>query len=172
MTDKYRQAASMIVLRPNQSAGSAESAEPYELLLLHKPRRNDAWQLPQGGLEQGENVEQAALRELEEEAGLTGCTVIGQSAKVYCYNFPSSFRRFRPDDICGQQIGYIFALAPDHARIRVDEKEIDGHVWITPSRLPEFVERREYLQLMKELVEEALALLPAGPGHGSPQAAV
>lgn len=34
-------------------------------------RNYDAWQMPQGGVDPGEDPEQAALRELEEETGIT-----------------------------------------------------------------------------------------------------
>lgn len=34
-------------------------------------RNYDAWQMPQGGVEKGEDPAQAALRELEEETGIT-----------------------------------------------------------------------------------------------------
>ncbi len=61
MPDVYRSAASLIVLRPRRGG----SGDP-QMLLLHKPRKRDAWQLPQGGCEEGETIEQAALRELME----------------------------------------------------------------------------------------------------------
>lgn len=144
----YRLAASILVLRI--------SGEGYQFLLLHKPRRNDAWQLPQGGVEPGETVEQAALRELQEEANVTDCVVIGKSEKVYSYNFPESFRRFRPDNVCGQKIQYVFALLDPLKRVRVDGKEIDAHVWITLDQLKDFVERKEYLELVNDLYQEAV----------------
>lgn len=34
-------------------------------------RNYDAWQMPQGGVERGEDPQEAALRELEEETGIT-----------------------------------------------------------------------------------------------------
>ena len=52
MEDCYRQAASLLVLRPAATAKAG-----YELLLLHKPRKRDVWQLPQGGKEEGETAE-------------------------------------------------------------------------------------------------------------------
>jgi 8-oxo-dGTP diphosphatase len=39
------------------------------VLLVHRPRYDD-WSLPKGKLDPGESFEQAALREVEEEAGL------------------------------------------------------------------------------------------------------
>ncbi len=153
MSDVYRSAASILVLRP-----AADGASP-ELLLLHKPRKNDAWQLPQGGVEAGENAEQAALRELFEEAGIRDCRVIGKSEKVYCYDFPESYRRFRPDNVCGQRIEYVFAAVPPDVQVRVDDKEVNAHTWITIEVLDQYIERKEYRQLVKELYEEAVGLL-------------
>jgi putative (di)nucleoside polyphosphate hydrolase len=149
--DRYRSAASLIVLR---AIGGG-----YQLLLLHKPRKKDSWQLPQGGVEEGETIEQAALRELQEEAGLSDCQVLGHSKKVYQYDFPPSFRRFRPDNVCGQRIEYIFTLAKPNAQVKVDEKEINDYKWIGIEDLTKYVRREEYLTLVRELYEEALGIL-------------
>ncbi len=40
-----------------------------EVALVHRPRYDD-WSFPKGKLDQGENWEEAALREVEEEVGL------------------------------------------------------------------------------------------------------
>lgn len=37
--------------------------------------RNDKWDLPKGKIETGESIEQGALREVEEETGVTGLTI-------------------------------------------------------------------------------------------------
>jgi len=42
-----------------------------EYALIHRPRYDD-WSLPKGKLDPGEDFETAALREVEEEIGLTG----------------------------------------------------------------------------------------------------
>lgn len=132
------------------------------MLLLHKPRKRDAWQLPQGGVEAGEDVTQAALRELTEEAGLTGCTVIGTSERVYQYDFPASYRRFRPDNVKGQRIAYVLALAPAHAAVTVDGKEVDGYAWVDGDYLPKYIKRRQYLDIVKGLNQEALHMQSKG----------
>lgn len=41
----------------------------WEVALVHRPRDGD-WSLPKGKVEPGESVEEAALREVEEETGL------------------------------------------------------------------------------------------------------
>ena len=47
-----------------------EAGEGQEVALVHRPRYDD-WSLPKGKLEQGESFEDAALREIEEETGLS-----------------------------------------------------------------------------------------------------
>jgi 8-oxo-dGTP diphosphatase len=42
-----------------------------KVLVVHRPRYDD-WSLPKGKLENGESWEDAALREVEEETGVTG----------------------------------------------------------------------------------------------------
>lgn len=150
MKEMYRQCASIVVFR--------RGAQGTEVLLLRKPRKNDAWQLPQGGVESGEDIAEAALRELREEAGITA-RLLGRSERVYQYDFPPSYRRFRPDNVRGQRIGFVFAEAENNARITVDEKEINGFVWVQESDLPRYIKRREYREMIDTLVAEGSALL-------------
>ncbi len=152
----YRLAASVLVFRRMPDGGT-------EFLLLHKPRKNDAWQLPQGGVEAGETLTQAAMRELREEASIDGCALLGESATFYQYDFPQSFRDFRPDNVRGQKIGFVFALAPEGAVVTVDGKEVDNHVWIGLPRLGDYIRRAEYRRLVEQLYAEALPLLEKHP---------
>jgi 8-oxo-dGTP diphosphatase len=45
------------------------AGDESEVLVVHRPRYDD-WSLPKGKLDEGEDFEQAALREVEEETGL------------------------------------------------------------------------------------------------------
>ena len=151
MNDCYRACASLLVLRPRGKDGT------WEMLLLRKPRKRDAWQLPQGGVEAGENTESAALRELKEEAGISA-TIISVSKRCYQYDFPASFRRFRPDHVCGQCIRFAFAVPDPGQEIQVDGKEIDAYKWVLPHEVSRYIKRRAYLQIVQQLVEEAKKL--------------
>ncbi len=48
----------------------------------------DAWQMPQGGVDEGEAPRAAALREMKEEIGTADAEFIGESADWLCYDLP------------------------------------------------------------------------------------
>lgn len=45
--------------------------------------RNGKWDLPKGGIEKGESIEETAIREVEEETGVTGLKITGKLQKTY-----------------------------------------------------------------------------------------
>jgi putative (di)nucleoside polyphosphate hydrolase len=46
------------------------------------------WQMPQGGIDEGEDVRAAALRELEEETGVTSAKFIEEAPDWFTYDLP------------------------------------------------------------------------------------
>lgn len=48
----------------------------------------DAWQMPQGGIDEGEAPRAAALRELEEEIGTGNAIVLAESRDWHAYDLP------------------------------------------------------------------------------------
>jgi 8-oxo-dGTP diphosphatase len=86
-----------------------------EVLVVHRPRYDD-WSLPKGKLERGESWEEAALREVLEETGLT-CRILGPEAFVTRYRDrkgrPKEVRYFRMERAEGD-----FAANDEVDRIR------------------------------------------------------
>lgn len=151
---QYRQAVSALVLKPAGVCSPDGCSTVYSLLLVHKPRRNDCWQLPQGGVEEGESIEQAVLRELKEETGLVFSAVDSVSTQSYCYDFPPGFvQRFHPIND-GQRLCFVVIKTDDSAIVTVDNDEIDGFAWILPEQLPKYIERTEYREVIERVMGE------------------
>ena len=54
---------------------------------------SDAWQMPQGGIDKGEEPRRAALRELREETGTDKAEILAESADWLTYDLPEELRR-------------------------------------------------------------------------------
>ena len=71
MTDKNVIEKEKKKLRPNVAAIILSSKYPAkcEIFIASRTDIPNAWQFPQGGIDEGENTKEALLRELEEEIG-------------------------------------------------------------------------------------------------------
>ena len=63
-----------------KAAGGLVYNNKNQLLMIF---RNGKWDLPKGKLEVGETIEQCAIREVEEECGISGLIIIQQLQETY-----------------------------------------------------------------------------------------
>lgn len=106
-------------------------------LLWAKRVGQDAWQFPQGGIQRGEEPEQAMYRELQEELGLLAkhVSLLGQTQGWLRYRLPQHYIRRRKGRVCIGQKQKWFALrfTGEDALVRFDGApvpEFDGWRWV------------------------------------------
>ena len=63
-----------------KAAGGLVRNDKGETLFIF---RNRKWDLPKGGIEKGEGRREAAIREVEEETGVKGLSIVGKLEKTY-----------------------------------------------------------------------------------------
>ena len=144
----HRLCASMIILC---HGGRGELL----VLIVHKPRRRDAWQIPQGGVEPGESLLEAGKRELEEETGIRLRGEILQTSFLYEYDYPAEFLKKEKPLYEGQRIEFLATLLPENAQVHIDRNELDGFKWVSPKNLRKFIKREDYRKIVEGAIEWA-----------------
>jgi 8-oxo-dGTP pyrophosphatase MutT (NUDIX family) len=93
--------------------------------------RNGKWDLPKGGTEKGEDIEQTSMREVEEETGVNGLKIIKKLQKTY--------HIFKRNGVYKLKITHWFEMQTDFEGIpegQIDEG-IDKVEWKNPTQIQE-----------------------------------
>ncbi|MGZ8421242.1 MAG: RNA pyrophosphohydrolase [Allosphingosinicella sp.] len=152
MTDKaalpYRPAAGVMLINRE---GKVFVAQRLDSSL-------EAWQMPQGGLDEGEDPEAGAYRELEEETG------IGRDKVELVARCPVELNYDLPDDLVGKlwkgkwrgqrQHWFLcrFLGTDDDVDIETADPEFRAWKWAEPADLPAMI-----VPFKKKLYEQVLA---------------
>lgn len=116
-----------------------------------------AWQMPQGGIDEGEDPQAAALRELREEIGTDKAVIVAEHPRWLRYDLPSDLRgRIWGGRYLGQTQKW-FALRFQGADSDIDlnahAAEFDTWRWIDIDDLPRLIvdfKRPVYEQVVAE----------------------
>jgi putative (di)nucleoside polyphosphate hydrolase len=106
-------------------------------------RQGYEWQMPQGGIDVGEDPYQAALRELREETNVSSTTFLAESPEWYCYDLPGdASKKFSKGRFRGQRQKW-FALRFDGHESEIDiggyKPEFDAWRWEDIGRLADLI---------------------------------
>jgi putative (di)nucleoside polyphosphate hydrolase len=129
------------------------------------------WQMPQGGIDDGEDPLEAAKRELYEESGISSIRLVAEATRWIKYDLPPhlvgiAFKgRYR-----GQiQKWFAFRFEGDESEVRINpppgghEAEFDGWAWKDMDELPDMIvpfKRPVYEQVVAEF--RHLGAVPQG----------
>lgn len=121
------------------------------------------WQMPQGGINEDEEIEAAALRELFEETGIVSVEILGRTADWLLYDLPLELQgkawggRYKGQ----RQMWFAVRFTGNDSEVNIDppagenhEKEFDDWQWMPVDQLTQRVvpfKRGVYSQVVKEL---------------------
>jgi putative (di)nucleoside polyphosphate hydrolase len=119
------------------------------------------WQMPQGGLDEGEEPEAGARRELAEETGVTSARFVARTREWLTYDLPDELIGIAWEGRYRGQKQLWFAARFDGSESEIDlgprdghDQEFDAWQWVTLTELPTLVvpfKRQVYLRVIEEL---------------------
>jgi putative (di)nucleoside polyphosphate hydrolase len=123
---------------------------------------DEAWQMPQGGIDKGEEPWNTALRELEEETGISPNLVerVATCPERLKYDLPEELRgKLWGGKYVGQDQDWFLArfLGNDtDVNIRTKHPEFRQWKWVEPREVPELIvpfKRDLYRRLLREFAD-------------------
>lgn len=123
-----------------------------------KDNPGDKWQMPQGGVNQGEDFISAMRRELIEETSIKNIEILKEIERMYQYELPNNLvgiiwkGKYRGQ----KQKWFITRFLGEESEINLRTKhpEFINWKWVEPQKLPEIIvhfKKNLYLNLLKEI---------------------
>ena len=119
--------------RPNVAAIILSSKYPLECDIFIANRNDivDAWQFPQGGIDENESPKEALFRELEEEIGTNEIEIIAQYPEWVSYDFPKNIaQRMYPYDGQTQKYFLVRLKSDESINIKTEEPEFNAYKFV------------------------------------------
>ena len=118
------------------------------------------WQMPQGGIDKGEEPLDAAKRELWEETGMTSVSLLAEAPDWIKYELPKELvGKALKGKYRGQKMAwYAFRFEGDESEINISHPpdgapvEFDAWEWVEMDRLPELI-----VPFKRKVYEEVVA---------------
>lgn len=136
--------------------------EKIKIFIVKRSTEENHWQLPQGGIDKGEDAMTAGARELREETGVSDLKVIKTFNNIWKYSFPKDKNALnRASGYRGQRQSLFIAefLGKDED-IKINFWDHDDLMWIEADKLADkvFYMRKESTELYLTKLEKTLKL--------------
>jgi putative (di)nucleoside polyphosphate hydrolase len=129
---------------------------------MDRPEGTDAWQMPQGGIDDGEEAETTALRELFEETGIRAdlVDILARSKEEHFYDLPEDMiGRIWKGKYRGQrQMWFLmrFKGSDTDINIETEHQEFTSWQWVDAAQVPQLIvpfKKRLYETILAEFAD-------------------
>lgn len=121
-----------------------KEGEDFKILLIKDSYGRWTW--PKGKLDQGESPQEAAIREVGEEAGLTSVRILGKAGESkYFYRFKGT--------LISKMVQFFVMETGREEKIRIQPSEIQGAEWFSPQDALTAVEYKGANELLQKAIE-------------------
>lgn len=117
----------------------------------------EAWQMPQGGIDEGEEPHAAAMRELKEEIGTDKAEIIAECAEWLPYDLPEDLvPKLWGGKYRGQTQKWFamrFTGTDSDINLATEHREFSEWKWVPRAEVPELIvpfKRDLYIRIMQE----------------------
>ena len=135
-----------------EAAGGVVYNTKNEILLIH---RRGFWDLPKGKMEDGETIEETAIREVEEETGLTNVMIL----KPILFKELANTATYHSYSINGKpamKISYWFEMKTDFAAALIPqtEEDIEQAIWVKKEDVSDYFDNMysSIIDVLKEVL--------------------
>ncbi len=145
----YRQSTSAVIMN-----------KLGQILIVQKSSYKDnEWDIPGGGVEEGEKPEVAIIRELSEELGSSKFEVIKASKLIDSYEWPDELikqkiKENKPVYRGQQRTQFLVKFTGEKNELKTQEEEIKEIKWVFTNELPAHFVFPHQMEKMEELLNE------------------
>jgi 8-oxo-dGTP pyrophosphatase MutT (NUDIX family) len=113
-----------------KAAGGLVINQNHELLFI---KRKGLWDLPKGHIEKGEKTKTAALREVTEECGISGQTIIKKITTTYHTYYLNNEPVLKPS------VWYLMTYVGDNKTQPQEKEGITEVIWVPYTKIPDYI---------------------------------
>lgn len=145
----YRKGVGIVIINPKKEIFVGKRIDNH----------SDCWQMPQGGLDTGEEEDKAMIRELEEETGITQSAIgeVKKSTGHYYYDLPYRLqKKFWGGKYLGQkQRWYLVDFKGSESDINInnDDPEFSEWKWVNKDKMIDLIvgfKKQLYVDVIEE----------------------
>lgn len=115
------------------AAGGLVTNDRSELLLIY---RRGFWDLPKGKLDKGETIEACAVREVEEETGLTNVQLL----KPVGITYHEYFDEWKQCDVVKETHWFAMYATGNQPLVPQQEEDIKDIRWVAQQDMPQYLQ--------------------------------